>query len=125
MDGKITMKIVASANSKTVNIDLPNDFSKFPMGRTEEDGPDNGRRFFNEFLRPNIEQGIHVVISLDGARAIGSSFLDEAFGALKRELRLSTAEVLAAITIVAKTPAYAFYKEMAEQFISEAKVIKG
>jgi len=119
------MKDPEKAISKTISVDLPNDFSKFPMGRTDEDGPDNGRRFFNDFLRPNIAQGIHVIIFFDGARAIGSSFLDEAFGALKRDLRLSTKEVMQAITIVAKTPAYAFYKEMAEQFISEAKAIKG
>jgi len=108
-------------NSSAASIDIPRDFSKYPMGRTDDDGPDNGQRFFREFLLPNVRSGKHVFVYLDGTRAIGSSFLDEAFGALIRELKMSPKDALSAVTIVAKKPAYALYKEMAEQFIREAK----
>lgn len=111
-------------NLNTVEVNIPQDFSKYPMGRTDEDGPDNGQRFFREFLLPNIRAGKHVVVSFDGARAIGSSFLDEAFGSLIRELNMSTKEALSSVTIVANEPAYALYKKMAEQFIREAKPMK-
>lgn len=67
-------------------INLERDFSRYPAGRYLEDGPYNGQKFRDEFLVPALkdETVSHVVIELDGARGLGSSFLEEAFGGLIR-----------------------------------------
>ena len=67
---------------KTINI--VKDFSEMPYGRTDEHGPENGtvfRKMLVDALREND------IVKVDYAGLIflpGSSFLDEAFGALTR-----------------------------------------
>lgn len=66
-------------------INLERDFSRYPAGRYVGDGPYSGERFRTEFLLPALSQpGDTVVIELDGARGLGSSFLEESFGGLVR-----------------------------------------
>ncbi len=72
---------------KTINI--ANDYTKFPAGRYVEDGPFSGERFRKEILLPALEEGEKVIVELDGAMGYGSSFLDEAFGGLVREEKMS------------------------------------
>ncbi|MDD5329703.1 MAG: STAS-like domain-containing protein [Sulfuricella sp.] len=69
--------------NKVINIER--DFSRYPAGRYVADGPYNGEKFREEFLVPALlEKTDKVLIELDGARGLGSSFLDEAFGGLVR-----------------------------------------
>lgn len=70
--------------SKTVRIDLARDFSRFPFGRSEKHSPHNGEKFRNEWLLPPLRAGDRVEVVLDGARGLGPSFLEEAFGGLVR-----------------------------------------
>lgn len=70
--------------SKTVRIDLARDFSRFPFGRSIKHSPHNGERFRDEWLLPPLRAGDHVEVVLDGARGLGPSFLEEAFGGLLR-----------------------------------------
>lgn len=66
-------------------INIERDFSRYPAGRYVDDGPYSGERFRAEFLIPALTQSSDVVvIELDGARGLGSSFLEEAFGGLVR-----------------------------------------
>jgi hypothetical protein len=65
-------------------IRVATDFSRYPAGRYESDGPFSGERFRNDFLIPELAKGTTLTIELDGARGYGSSFLEEAFGGLVR-----------------------------------------
>jgi hypothetical protein len=73
-------------------------FSERPYGRYPEHGPDNGARFREEYLIPALRGAKHVVVVLDGARGLGPSFLEEAFGGLVRA-GFPSAEIMERITI--------------------------
>lgn len=69
-------------------IDVGNDFSRIPSGRTREDGPNSGEKFREDFLIPTMKDGNVDRIIIDFSnlyQSIGSSFLDEAFGYLIRK----------------------------------------
>ena len=84
-------------------IELAKDFSRYPAGRYNEDGPYSGQAFREKFLEPNIESEETITIVLDGARGYGSSFLEEAFGGLVRK-GFSPDLVNSKINIVSKDP---------------------
>lgn len=65
-------------------ISIARDFSSTPGGRSEEDGPNNGRRFRDRFLEPAVRQRSPLMIDLDGVAGLPGSFCDEAFGAIVR-----------------------------------------
>lgn len=68
---------------------IAKDFSRSPSGRYHpDDGPFSGQRFRDEFLYPALLVD-EVEVNLDGVLTLGSSFLDEAFGGLVREKKLS------------------------------------
>lgn len=68
----------------SIMIDIAKDFSRAPAGRFVSDGPNSGERFRSDFLVPNLNLHDRVVVVLDGTRGLGSSFLEEAFGGLRR-----------------------------------------
>lgn len=72
--------------SKVLNI--ARDFSRSPAGRYVTDGPFSGQRFRDELLYPALKSS-DVEVQLDGVLGLGSSFLEEAFGGLVREYRMS------------------------------------
>ena len=65
-------------------INIERDFARYPAGRYLSDGPYSGERFRTEFLVPAFSGTDNVVVELDGARGLGSSFLEESFGGLVR-----------------------------------------
>lgn len=66
-------------------INILRDFSRYPVGRYETDGPFTGEAFRTKLLLPALsEPGSKVIVEFDGARGYGSSFLEEAFGGLVR-----------------------------------------
>ena len=69
-------------------IDVASEFSAYPAGRDDRDGPYNGTRFRDDVLLPRLRDTIAaggtLVVQLDGVRSFGSSFLEEAFGGLVR-----------------------------------------
>ena len=82
-------------------IDLARDFSRFPFGRTAKHSPYSGERFREEWLLPALRRGEDVIVVLDGARGLGPSFLEEAFGGLLRT-DLPAERVLGHVTIVSE-----------------------
>lgn len=86
--------------AKTINV--ATDFSRFPAGRTEADGPFSGETFRNTVLAPALSEFPRVVINLDGARGYGSSFLEEAFGGLVRAGTFTKERLLDSVTIVSE-----------------------
>lgn len=67
-----------------LKINIANEFSVFPGGRTSEDGPYSGEEFRTKILIPALETKQNINIELDGTRGYDSSFLEEAFGGLIR-----------------------------------------
>lgn len=69
-------------------LSIAEDFWPFPAGRVEADGPYNGEKFREQHLLPAVraaeEAGAILVVSLDGLKSCGSSFLESAFGGLVR-----------------------------------------
>lgn len=65
-------------------INVARQFSRSPAGRYREDGPYSGQTFREKFLAPALAGEGKVVVEMDGTRGYGSSFLDEAFGGLRR-----------------------------------------
>ncbi|HEY4144597.1 STAS-like domain-containing protein [Pinirhizobacter sp.] len=70
--------------TKDINVNVARDFSRFPAGRYRADGRFSGEAFREEFLVPRLQDCDHVTVELDGALGYGSSFLEEAFGGLRR-----------------------------------------
>lgn len=109
-----------------VTISIASDFSIYPFGRTDEDGPDNGAAFRKKLIF-HLKKGDHVVVNIDGTRGYGSSFLEEVFGGLVRDQRFTMDQFNARIKIENKDPRFDRYKrksyEYAEQ--SAAKIANG
>ena len=79
-------------------VNLAKDFSAFPFGRFVTHGPASGERFRDEYLIPAMREGRAVEVDLKGARGLGPSFLEEAFGGLVRT-GFSPVEIRRLITI--------------------------
>lgn len=69
---------------ETKVINIARDFSRSPAGRYISDGPNSGEKFRKEFLIPSIRACRRLIVEMDGTRGYGSSFLEEAFGGLRR-----------------------------------------
>lgn len=83
-------------------INISRDFARYPFGRYRTDGPYSGERFREEFLIPAFRaDGELVVVDLDGAIGMGSSFLEEAFGGLVRA-GIDRAEIRRRLKIVSR-----------------------
>lgn len=66
-------------------ISVAQSFSRTPGGRYRSDGPYSGQAFREDVLVPLLKSETEkVVIDLSGVLALGSSFLEEAFGGLVR-----------------------------------------
>lgn len=69
-------------------IKLATDFSRFPIGRNDDEGEFNGDKFKREVLLPRWQELDHnenLIIDLNGLAGIGRSFLDSSFGKLLRD----------------------------------------
>ncbi len=106
-------------------LSIPNEYSKFPAGRTPADGPFNGQRFREEFLLPALHRALaaksKLVVSLDGAGAYSSSFLEEAFGGIVRAKVFSNDVLSGLLEIRAEDAAYRPAKIDAESYMAEAR----
>lgn len=102
---------------KTINI--AKDFSAYPSGRVDADGPYNGTRFRNEFLLPALNGNDKVVIILDGLRSYGSSFFEEAFGGLLRLHDFSVEQLKSVIDLRATSDTSKFYRESVMSYMAQ------
>ena len=73
-----------------IKIKIADDFSETPGGRYISEGPYSGEKFRKEILRPRYDEakstGKKIFIDLDDCYGYATSFLEEAFGGLAREL---------------------------------------
>lgn len=73
-----------------VEINIALDFSDTPGGRYRKEGLFSGEEFREDALKPlyikALEHGEKLYINMDGCYGYPSSFIDESFGGLSREL---------------------------------------
>ena len=76
---------------KTYEISIANDFSPILGGRFKTQGKFSGEEFRETILEPKVKKAIEekakIICNLDGCLGYPSSFLDESFGKLGRELK--------------------------------------
>lgn len=103
-------------------INVAKEFSLTPFGRDHFDGPNNGTRFRQEKLLPELKNSTldeQLTVDFNGiSLAVGSSFFEEAFGGLVRINHLDKNELLKRLKIVSKTP---IYEMQIKKFITEAE----
>lgn len=86
----------------TSYVSIAKDFSRFPAGRYESDGPYSGEAFRKRVIEPHLKKGEALTIDLDGVLGYGSSFLEEAFGGLIRD-GFRVADLRRLLTFLSKT----------------------
>ena len=84
-------------------IDVAADFSRAPLGRYISDGPNSGQRFREDFLIPALQKYKQILVDFTGTRPVGSSFLEEAFGGLRRE-GFDASHLLSTISVRGRDP---------------------
>ena len=72
---------------KLIRVNVAQDFSKYPGGRYESDGPYSAEslRFLILSKITNVNNQYHLYIDLDGTVGYAASFLEEVFSGLIRE----------------------------------------
>ncbi len=74
-----------------MEINIANEYTKTPGGRFEKEGQFSGEDFRKKLLQPKYEECKRrrekLIVNLDGGYGYGSSFLEEAFGGLVRNLK--------------------------------------
>lgn len=80
------------------------DFSDTPGARYKKDGPHSGEEFYDDLLHPMYikarEEGVKLVIDLDGVWGYPSSFVSGSFGRLS--IKYGSSEVLDTIVFISK-----------------------
>lgn len=108
-----------------MQLNLAKDFSPAPGGRYREDGPTSATAFRDDLLIPRLHEAIGagevLIVNLDGAIGVPSSFLEEAFGGLIRaDTGLDSQTIMQSVTVVAKDPNLWPFMTLAERFMERA-----
>jgi hypothetical protein len=108
-----------------MELSIAKEFSAYPSGRDENDGPFNGTSFRAKVLKPKLQEAIknhqRLTVYLDGVLSFGSSFLEEAFGGLVRVEKISRKDVEEHLVIAEGWVGNLRYKEAIQRYISDAK----
>lgn len=99
-------KLLFKPRPLDVHISIAQNFSKFPSGQTEEDGPFNAARLREEILKPSLDSSDLVTVNLDGVFGFSSAFLQEAFGGLVREGEFTAEELHQKLIIESNSSTY-------------------
>lgn len=102
-------------------ISISKDFSRYPTGRDDGDGPFNGQKFRVNYLVPALKNSDHVIVYLDGPRGYGSSFLDEAFAGLVTKEGFKKEDLALKLKIKFDKPLYQMYEREIWDYINEAR----
>lgn len=86
-----------------MNINICKEYTDTPGGRYISQGDFSGEDFKNKLLKPRyleaIEKEETLIIDLDGGYGYGSSFLEEAFGGLIRDLNKNYKQAIEVIIL--------------------------
>ena len=107
-----------------MQLSIAEQFSRMPAGRSRADGPFSGTYFRSDYLIPRLLEASKtnkmLVVELDGVLGYSSSFLEEAFGGLLRDPRITPEIVKNNLEIKALSRAYEAAKLDILQYISKA-----
>jgi hypothetical protein len=85
-------------------ISVARDFSKAPGPRYKTEGKHSGEQFRSDILFPSLDKAIRegrkLSVNLDGTFGFGTSFLEEVFGGLIRENKLTLSQINTHLTVV-------------------------
>lgn len=107
--------------SNQMIISIAQDYSKAPAGRFITDGPNSGERFRNDLLAPALKNNDKVIVVIDGVEGYGSSFLEEGFGGLIRELKFKKGDLKKKLVVKYSEPAFKMYFDMIWDYIEQVK----
>jgi hypothetical protein len=100
------------------------DFTRYPGPRNVEDGPKSGEEFRETMLAPRLSDAVKVgdrlVVVLDGARGLTTSFLEEAFGGLVRLKGFTQAQLERGLVIRIDDPKLKFWDGLIRSYIQKA-----
>ena len=104
-------------------ITIAEDFSKYPAGRFPEDGDYNGTTFRDDILAIALRDLSvdKVEVVFDGVAGFGSSFLEEAFGGLIRELGMKKANLDKCLVLSTTEAELDDYVSLSLKYIEEAE----
>ncbi len=106
-------------------IEISKSFSEYPAGRVDSDGDYNGTRFRQDHLVDALQRAIsagkRLVVSLDGLKSCGSSFLEEAFGGLVRKENFDKKQLLDTLEIKYSEDRLSRFKDSIVRHIKSAK----
>lgn len=105
-------------------IRVATEFSPYLGGRYRDDGPWSGQAFREDLLLPRVKAALaeHVTLDVffDGVEGMPTSFLEEAFGGLLRELKsLDSSKVRSSLKLHAKDPELWPFVKLAEKFMDQ------
>lgn len=103
-------------------ISVAQDFTRYPSGRYKRHSRTSGEEFRARFLEEPLRKGEAIVVDLDGTIGYGSSFLEEAFGGVPRELHLSADYVLGLMKFKAADPS--LVEEITEYVVAAASAAR-
>ena len=104
---------------KNKTIVIATDYSETPAGRYHpKDGNYTGERFRDEILYPALQNYDLVSVNLDGTLGYGSSFLEEAFGGLIREKKMTYSDIQKKLEIISSRN---LYKNRIRKYIEDAQ----
>ena len=96
-------------NEKII-IDISKHFSKTPGPRYVHEGDFSGESFRKKILYPKVKEVIakngKLVIILDGTAGYGTSFLEESFGGLIREDKISYDDLINVLEFISNEEPY-------------------
>ena len=102
-----------------MKINIGKQFARYPAGRYLADGPYNGQKFREEFLVPALQgKDEEIEITLNDARGLKSSFLEETFGGLVRA-GYKADELLRRLKFVSQDPS--LVEEINEYILNQDK----
>lgn len=85
---------------RTINI--ATDYTRYPAGRFMKNGNTSGEGFRVIHLVPALNSNDKVRVEFDGTVGYGSSFLEEAFGGLVRQLGITSEALTSRLELVSK-----------------------
>lgn len=110
---------------EAVMLNIAREFSAFPAGRYENDGPHSGARFLREVLMPKLSEAIlesrKLVVDLDGLKVCGSSFLESAFGGVVRSGKFPKHQIIETIEVAFSFPELDRYARSIKKHLDQAK----
>jgi STAS-like domain of unknown function (DUF4325) len=111
--------------SDPVVVSIAKDFYPYPIGRDDNDGTYNGKKFREQILLPKLQEatskGVKLIVLLEGMQSFGSSFLEEAFGGLVSKNAVNKRRLLNTLTIDPGWPGNDRYRVAILRYIEKAK----